>query len=111
MQHGKVVVYASIQLNVHEKYYLTHVLELVDVVFDLKIWRHYLYGVHVDVYTHHKIVEMCLLKNKLHLFQRILFDLLKDYDMLILKDSSKANVGADALSHMSMDSMTHVEEG
>ncbi|XP_059312013.1 uncharacterized protein LOC132063479 [Lycium ferocissimum] len=52
--HGKVVAYASRQLKVHEKNYPTHDLELAAVVFALKIWRHYLYGVHVDIFTDHK---------------------------------------------------------
>ena len=54
MQQGKVIAYASRQLKVHEKNYQTHDLELAIVVFALKIWRHYLYGVHVDVFTDRK---------------------------------------------------------
>lgn len=38
IQHGRVVAYASIQFNVHEKSYLTHDLELLVVIFALKIW-------------------------------------------------------------------------
>ena len=38
MQDGKVVAYASRQLKPHEQNYLTHDLELVAVVFALKIW-------------------------------------------------------------------------
>ncbi|GFS35910.1 hypothetical protein Acr_00g0042620 [Actinidia rufa] len=45
MQHGKVIAYASRQLRPHEKNYPTHDLELAAVVFALKTWRHYLYGV------------------------------------------------------------------
>ena len=44
MQEGKVVAYASRQLKPHEKNYPTHDLELAAIVFELKIWRHYLYG-------------------------------------------------------------------
>ena len=44
MQNGKVVAYASRQLRPHEKNYPTHDLELLAVVFALKIWRHYLLG-------------------------------------------------------------------
>ncbi|KAF3622302.1 Potassium transporter 7 [Capsicum annuum] len=54
MQHGKVIPYASRQLKVHESNYPTHDLELLVVVFALKIWRHYLYGVHVDIFSNHK---------------------------------------------------------
>nr|GFD43026.1 putative reverse transcriptase domain-containing protein [Tanacetum cinerariifolium] len=44
MQHGKVIGYASRQLKPYEVNYPTHDLELVAVIFALKIWRHYLYG-------------------------------------------------------------------
>nr|GEW70285.1 reverse transcriptase domain-containing protein [Tanacetum cinerariifolium] len=45
MQKEKVIAYASYQLKVHEKNYTTHDLKLGAVVFALKMWRHYLYGV------------------------------------------------------------------
>lgn len=54
MQNGKVIAYASRQLKVHEQNYPTHDLELAAVVFALKIWRYYLYGVHSEIYTDHK---------------------------------------------------------
>ena len=54
MQHVKVIAYASNELKVHENNYPTHDFELADVVFALKIWRLYLYGVDVDVFTDHK---------------------------------------------------------
>ena len=38
MQDGKVVAYASRQLKPHEQNYPTHDLELVVLVFVLKIW-------------------------------------------------------------------------
>ncbi|GJR56028.1 putative reverse transcriptase domain-containing protein [Tanacetum coccineum] len=44
MQREKVIAYASRQLKIHKKNYMTHDLELGAVVFALKIWRHYLYG-------------------------------------------------------------------
>ncbi|GJY96821.1 putative reverse transcriptase domain-containing protein, partial [Tanacetum coccineum] len=44
MQKEKVIAYASRQLKIHEKNYTTHDLELGAVVFALKMWRHYLYG-------------------------------------------------------------------
>ncbi|XP_069147116.1 uncharacterized protein [Solanum lycopersicum] len=54
MQAGKVIDYASRQLKVHEKNYPTHDLDSDVVVFAWKLWRHYLYGVHVDVFIDHK---------------------------------------------------------
>ena len=56
-QHWMVVAYVSRKLKVHEKNYLTRGLELAAVVFALKIWRHYLYRVHVDVLTYHKSLQ------------------------------------------------------
>ena len=57
MQGFKVIVYASRQLKVHEKNYPTRDLELADVVFALKLWRNYLYGVHVDIFTNHESLK------------------------------------------------------
>ncbi|WMV24360.1 hypothetical protein MTR67_017745 [Solanum verrucosum] len=57
MQRGKVIAYASTQLKVYEKNYLTHDLEFAAVLFPLKIWRHYLYGIHTDVFTDHKSLQ------------------------------------------------------
>ena len=54
MQGCKVM---SRQLKVHEKNYPTHDLELAVVVFAQKLWRRYLYGVHVDVFTDHKSLQ------------------------------------------------------
>ena len=44
MQHGKVVVDASRQLKPYERNYLTHDMELVSMIFALKIWRHFRFG-------------------------------------------------------------------
>ena len=51
MQNRRVVAYASRQLKKHEQNYPTHGLEMAAVVFALKIWRHYLYGVTCEIYT------------------------------------------------------------
>jgi len=53
MQKDKVITYSSRQLKSYEKKYLTHDLELAAIVFGLKIWRHYLYGVPCKIYTDH----------------------------------------------------------
>ncbi|GKC89545.1 putative nucleotidyltransferase, ribonuclease H [Tanacetum coccineum] len=54
MRRGMVIAYASRQLKKHEENYLTHDIEFTTVVFDLKIWRHYLYGVKFIIYTDHR---------------------------------------------------------
>ena len=53
MQDGKAVTYASRQLKPHEQNFPTHDLELVVVVFILKIWRHYLYDEKCRIFTDH----------------------------------------------------------
>ena len=54
IQHDRVIAYASRQLKKHEVNYPTHDLELAAVVFALRIWRHYLYGVPCRIFTDHK---------------------------------------------------------
>nr|GEV29080.1 hypothetical protein [Tanacetum cinerariifolium] len=44
MQKERVMAYASRQLKIYKKNYMTHDLELEAVVFALKTWRHYLYS-------------------------------------------------------------------
>ncbi|WMV55333.1 hypothetical protein MTR67_048718 [Solanum verrucosum] len=74
----------GIQLKVHERNYPTHDLELVAVVFALKIWRHYIYGVHVDMFTDQKSLQYVFSHKELNLIQRRWLELLKDYDISIL---------------------------
>ena len=56
MQNDKVIAYASRQLKKHEQNFPTHDLELVALVFALRIWRHYLYGVPVGFL---RIIRAC----------------------------------------------------
>ncbi|KAJ9541827.1 hypothetical protein OSB04_028333 [Centaurea solstitialis] len=85
MQEGKVIAYASRKLKVHELNYPTHDMELAAVVFALKIWINYLYGMKCQIYTDHKSLQH-LLNQK------------DDYDCEILYHPGKGNVVADALS-------------
>ena len=98
MQEGKEVAYASRQLKPHEKNYPTHDLELVAIVFVLKIWRHYLYGEKCFIYTNHKSLKYLPSQRELNLRQRRLMELIKDYDCMIDYHLGKANVVVDDLS-------------
>ena len=98
MQKGKVIAYASRQLKPHKVNYPVHDLELAAVVFALKIWRHYLYGVKCTIYTDHKSLKYFFTQKELNMRQRRWLELLKDYDCEILYHPGKANVVADALS-------------
>ena len=110
MQEKNVISYASRQLKVHERNYTTHDLELAAIVFALKQWRHYLYGVKCEVYTDHRSLQYVFAQKDLNLRQRRGMELLKDYDITILYHPGKANVVADALSRKaaSMGSLAHL---
>nr|GEX60257.1 putative reverse transcriptase domain-containing protein [Tanacetum cinerariifolium] len=98
MQKEKVIVYASRQLKIHEKKYMTHDLELRSVVFALKIWRHCLYGTKCTVFTDQKSLQHILDQKELNMRQRRWLELLSDYECEIRYHTGKANVVADALS-------------
>jgi hypothetical protein len=57
MQDGRAIAYASRQLRRHEGHYPTHDLELLAIVHALKVWRHYLLGNLVQIYTDHKSLK------------------------------------------------------
>ena len=97
-QRGKVIAYASRQLKDYETRYPTHDLELAAVVFALKIWRHYLYGVKCNIYTDHKSLKYFFTQKDLNMRQRRWLELVKDYECDIKYQPGKANMVADALS-------------
>jgi hypothetical protein len=99
MQEGQVVCYVSRQLRRHEENYPTHDLELATVVYDLKIWRHYLIGHRCEIYSDHKSLKYIFTQNDLNLRLRRWLELIKDYDLGINYHLGKANVVAVALSH------------
>ena len=106
MRDGKVVAYASRQLRPHEQNYPTHDLELVAIVFALKLWRHYLYREKCRIYTDHKSLKYLLTQKELNLRQRRWLELFKDYDCIIDYHPGKANVVADALSRKTVAALS-----
>ncbi|CAL9126718.1 unnamed protein product, partial [Musa textilis] len=95
MQEGRVIAYASRQLKGYELNYPTHDLELVAIIFVLKIWRHYLYGRQFEIFTDHKSLKYIFTQKELNMRQRRWIELLKDYDCAIRYHPGKANVVAD----------------
>lgn len=98
MQDGRVIAYASRQLRKHEMNYPIHDLELVVIVFALKIWRHYLYNKKVKIYIDHKNLKYLFSQKYLNMRQRRWMELLNDYDYEILYHPGKTTVMDDALS-------------
>ena len=82
----------------YEKNYLAHDLELATVVFALKMWRHYLYGIHCDIYTDHKNLKYIFTQKELNVRQHRWLELVNDYDCEFRYHSGKANRVADAES-------------
>ena len=92
MQELQVNAYASRQLKKHEVNYPTYDVELAAAVFALKIWRHYLYGKKVEIYTDHKSLHYLLSHKELNMRQRCWVELFKYFDCEILYHPGKANV-------------------
>ena len=62
-----VIAYVSRQLKPHEKNYPTYNLELAAIIFALKIWRHYLLGDLVLIYTYHKSLKYIFTQKELNM--------------------------------------------
>jgi ribonuclease HI len=99
MQEGRVISYSSRQLRHNEEHYPTHDLELEAVVMALRMWRHYLLGNVVHIYTDHKSLKYIFTQLDLNMRQRRWLELIKDYELEVHYHPGKANVVADALSH------------
>lgn len=109
IQNEKFITYVSRKHNIHEKNYPTHDLEITMLVFVLRLWRYYLYGIHVDVFTVHKSLQYVFNQNYLNICQHrwLLF---KDYYVSVLYHPGKANVVADALSRLPMGNVDHLRK-
>jgi len=85
-------------LKSHERNYPTHDLELAAIIFALKIWRHYLLGDKVLIYTDHKSLKYIFTQKELNMRQRRWLELMADYDIDLQYHLGKVNTVPDALS-------------
>ena len=83
MQSGRLVAYGSRQLKNHERNYPTHDMELVAIVFSLKIWRHYLFGDQFEVFSDHKSLKYIFTQRDLNMRRRRWMEYLEDYDFTL----------------------------
>jgi hypothetical protein len=93
-----VISYSSRQLRRHEEHYPSGDLELVAVVMAIRMWRHYLLGNVVHIYTDHKSLKYIFTQPDLNMRQRRWLKLIKDYELEVHFHPGKANIIADALS-------------
>jgi len=98
MQDEKVISYASRQLKTHEENYPTRDLELVAIVFTLKVWRHHLYGAQFYLFSDHKSLKYLFDQHELNMRQRRWMEYLKDFDFDLRYHLGKENEVANALS-------------
>jgi hypothetical protein len=97
MQEGHVIAYSSQQLRHHEEHYPTHDLELATIVHALRMWRHYLLGNVVYIFTNHKSLKYIFTQPDLNMCKRRWLELIKDYYLEVHYHLGKANVVANAL--------------
>ena len=83
-------------------------MELVALVFALKIWRHYLYGEQFEVFSDHKSLKYIFMQWDLNMRKQRWMEFLEDYDFTLHYHPCKANVVADALSQKSWEVLASV---
>ena len=96
------MAYASRQLKSYEMNYPTHDLELVVVMFALKIWRHHLYGIKFEIFSDNKSLKYLFDKKELNMRQRRWMEFLKDYEFELNYHLGKANVVTGTISRKSL---------
>lgn len=80
VKKGQVVAYVSQHLKPHEENYPTHDLELAAIIFALKVWRHYLYEIHFEMFSDQKSLKYLFDQKELNMRKRRWMQYLKDFD-------------------------------
>jgi hypothetical protein len=82
----------------HEENYATHDLELLAIVYALKVWKHYLVGQKFELKTSHCGLQHIFMQNDLNARQWCWSELLSEYDFEITYIKGTVNRVAKALS-------------
>jgi hypothetical protein len=83
MQDGRVIAYISRKLRRHEEDYATHDLDLLEISYALKFWRHYLGGKNFELKTDHCGLEHIFTQSDLNAWQQHWSKFLSEYDFKI----------------------------
>jgi hypothetical protein len=74
-----------------------HLENLRPIIFALMIWRHHLYGAHIDLFGNHKSFKYLFDQKDLNMRQRRWMEYMEDFDFSLKYHPGKANVVAGAL--------------
>jgi hypothetical protein len=98
MQEGHIIFYESRKLNEDGINYVTHDLELDDILHDLKMWRNYLLGIIFVLMTDHCRLRYLFEQPNLNCRQARLMALLIEFDFEIKHIKGKENRVVDYLN-------------
>jgi hypothetical protein len=98
MQDGRVITYISRKLIRHEENYTTHDLELLAIVYALRVWRHYHIRQKFELKTYDCELQHIFTHSDLNARQRRWSGLLSEYNFEITYIKRMVNRVADLLS-------------
>jgi hypothetical protein len=98
MQDEQVISYISRKLRRHEENYATRDLELLMIVYALRVWRHYLIGRKFELKMDHCGLQHIFTQSDLNTQQRRWSELLREYDFEITYIKGTVNRVAYVLS-------------
>jgi hypothetical protein len=98
MQDNWVIAYISRKLIKHEENYAKRDLELLAIVYALRVWRHYLIGWKFKLKTNHLVLQHIFTQTDLNERKRRWSELLNEYDFEITYIKGTVNRVADVLS-------------
>lgn len=77
---------------------MKHDLELVAIVFGFKVWDHYLYGFHFEMFNNHNSLKYLFDQKELNMRHRKCMEHLKDYNFRMKYNQRKENKVEEVLS-------------